>query len=244
LHPKADKPAVAVTNIMQSPGHCFYGRPQGFTLIEILLAIFIFAIVISALYGSYSGTFQVIDKVEKQATAYRQARIAMARITEDLESSYYSELVTDREPFVGTEGELQGMRADTLRFISKAHLVFNDEDLAAGKAQILYDVREGESGEGLALYRHDIPELAPGSAEESEGLLLCDNLVEVRFSYFDSTGNEQSSWDATDTGFAGKTARERIPRMVAITLRFRNASQPQAPYTFMTSVILPISRES
>ena len=231
-------------NLMQAPGERFYGRRQGFTLIEILLAIFIFSVVLSAIYGSYTATFRVIDTVEKQATAYRQARIAMTRITEDLESSYYSELVTDKEPFVGTEGEAQGKRADTLRFISKAHLVFNDEELAAGKAQIFYDVREDETADGLALYRHDTPELTIGSVEESEGLLLCDHLVEVLFSYFDAEGNEQSSWDAADTDFMEKTARERIPRMVAITLRFRNASEPQAPYTFMTSVILPISRES
>jgi len=229
---------------MLSPKHRLYGQRQGFTLLEVLLAIFIFSVVVSSIYGSYAATFRVIDIVEKQATAYRQARIALARITEDLESSYYSELVTDREPFVGSEGELQGKRADTLRFISKAHLVFNDEELAAGKAQIFYDVREDEAGEGLALYRHDIPELAIGSVEESEGLLLCDHLTEVSFSYFDVEGNEQSSWDAADTDFSEKTARERIPQMVAITLRFGNESEPQAPHTFMTSVILPIGRKS
>jgi general secretion pathway protein J len=229
---------------MRSSGHRLCRRPPGFTLIEILLAIFIFSIIISALYGSYIATFRVIDTVEKQATAYRQARIAMARITEDLESSYYSEEVTDGEPFVGSEAEVQGMRADTLRFISKAHLVFNDEDLEAGKARIFYDVREDDNGGGLALYRHDLPDFTAGPVEGSEGLLLCDNLVEVRFSYFDSAGNEQSRWDAADTDFLAKTARERIPRMVAITLRFENTSEPQAPYTFMTSVILPISRGS
>jgi len=226
---------------MQSQGHRFYDQRQGFTLIEILLAIFIFSVVLSAIYGSYAATFQVIDTVEKQATAYRQARIAMARITEDLESSYYSELITDREPFVGSEGELQGKRADSLRFISKAHLVFNDKELAAGKAQIFYEVREDETGDELALYRHDTPELTIGSVEESEGLLLCDHLVEVLFTYFDAEGNEQSSWDSADTDFMEKKARERIPRMVAITLRFGNVSEPQDPYTFMTSVILPIS---
>jgi general secretion pathway protein J len=218
-------------------------QPRGFTLIEILLAIFIFSIVLAAIYGSYTGTFRVIDTVESQVAVLRQARVAMVRITEDLASSYYSEMVTDMEKFVGTEQEVQGMRADTLRFVSKAHLLFNDQELAAGTAQIFYEVREDISGEGLALYRHDTPELA-AAGEDGGGLLLCDHLQEVRFSYFDGDGNEQDSWDADDTDFIGKPARERIPRMVAIKLAFINDKDPEAPYIFTTSVILPISRES
>jgi general secretion pathway protein J len=219
-------------------------QSQGFTLIEILLAIFIFSIVLSAIYGSYTGTFRVIDTAESQAAVFRQARIAMVRITEDLASSYYSEAITDVERFVGTEQELQGMRADTLRFISKAHLLFNDQELAAGTAQIFYEVREELTGEGLALYRHDTPELAGESGEGGGGLLLSDRLQEVRFSYYDAAGNEQDSWDAASVDFMDKAARERIPRMVAIRLAFANEKDPEKPYIFMTSVILPISRES
>jgi general secretion pathway protein J len=229
---------------MQSPFSSSPNQSRGFTLLEILLAIFIFSIVLAAIYGSYTGTFRVIDTVESQAAVLRQARIAMVRITEDLASSYYSEMVTDMEKFVGTEQEVRGMRADTLRFISKAHLLFSDQELAAGTAQIFYEVREDLTGEGLALYRHDTPELTAGSGEDGGGLLLCDHLQEVRFSYYDAAGNEQDSWDASAADFMDKAARQRIPRMVAIKLAFINDKVPEAPYTFMTSVILPISRES
>ena len=136
------------------------------------------------------------------------------------------------------------MRADTLRFISKAHLLFNDQELAAGTAQIFYEVREDATGEGLSLYRHDTPVLADESGEDGGGLLLCDHLQEVRFSYYDAAGNEQDSWDAASVDFMDKAARERIPRMVAIRLAFANEKDSEKPYTFMTSVILPISRES
>jgi len=228
---------------MQSTCPHTHRQPRGFTLIEILLAIFIFSIVLAAIYGSYTGTFRVIDTAESQVAVFRQARIAMARMTEDLASSYYSEIVTEMEQFVGTEQEVQGMRADTLRFISKAHLLFNDRELAAGTAQIFYEVREDVTGEGLALYRHDTPELVAGSGEDSGGLLLCDHLQEVRFSYYDGDGNEQGSWDASDTDFIGRPARERIPRMVAIKLDFINDKDPEKPYIFTTSVILIISPE-
>ncbi|MBU1985892.1 MAG: prepilin-type N-terminal cleavage/methylation domain-containing protein, partial [Proteobacteria bacterium] len=41
-------------------------RNSGFTLLEILMAISIFAIVVSLAYGSYRATFLIIDTTESQ----------------------------------------------------------------------------------------------------------------------------------------------------------------------------------
>ena len=50
---------------------------RGFTLLEILMAISIFAIVVSLAYGSYRSTFRIIDQTESQTKIYNQARITM-----------------------------------------------------------------------------------------------------------------------------------------------------------------------
>jgi prepilin-type N-terminal cleavage/methylation domain-containing protein len=42
-------------------------RNKGFTLIEILLAIFILGIVLSTVYVSYTGTFRIIRETEYDA---------------------------------------------------------------------------------------------------------------------------------------------------------------------------------
>lgn len=229
---------------MRSPTLSCSPGARGFTLMEILLAIFIFSIVLSALYASYAGTFFVIDSTEAQAAVYRKARIAVGRIAEDLQSAYYSGQVVDNEKFVGEEREVRGHRADRLQFISRSHLVFNDQETEAGKTIIVYEVREKSNDGGLLLYRHDVPELFPQDEEGTGGLILCDDLEEVRFTYYGADGNEQSSWDAAQADFLDKPARERIPRLVAVMLRFINSSSPESPYTFVTSVILPISRGS
>ena len=218
-------------------------RACGFTLLEVLLAIFIFSIVITSIYASYNATFHIINISESQAAVYGKARIVMARITEDLQSSYYSEEVTGSEMFLGEEGNIKGMRADRLHFISSSHLIFNDDEKAEGKAVIVYEVREGEPGQGLTLYRHDMPERAADFEEGKGGLILCDNLEEVRFTYYDFAGNDQSYWDSGSPDFEGRKARERIPRMVAVTLRLQNENAPEEPYLFKISMILPVSRE-
>ena len=43
---------------------------EGFTLLEILIALAIFSIIITAIYTSYTGTFKVIDETESQTEIY------------------------------------------------------------------------------------------------------------------------------------------------------------------------------
>ena len=50
---------------------------RGFTLLEVLIALFIFAIVISTIFASYTGTFRIINETEYQADNYGMARIAL-----------------------------------------------------------------------------------------------------------------------------------------------------------------------
>ena len=61
---------------------------KGFTLFEILIAIFLFTVVLTTIYASYTGTLRVVDTTESQADVYRMARIALERILEDLEKNW------------------------------------------------------------------------------------------------------------------------------------------------------------
>ena len=70
---------------------------RGFTLIEILIAVSILAVVLSTIFASYTGTFSIIEETESQADIYGMARIAMERIQEDLESAYASEGTETRD---------------------------------------------------------------------------------------------------------------------------------------------------
>ena len=63
----------------------------GFTLLEIVVAIAIFAVIVSLIYPAYTGTYRNIEIAETQAEIYAMARTAMIRIVEDLESTYIPE---------------------------------------------------------------------------------------------------------------------------------------------------------
>ncbi|MGD2127457.1 MAG: type II secretion system protein, partial [Desulfobacteraceae bacterium] len=110
-------------NAITSEHHMITMGRKGFTLLEILLAMFIFAIVLSTLYTAYTGTFRNVDETESQADIYRMARIALERIVEDLESAYIppwavgpetEEEPTQPAPFVGENVQISDRSADIL----------------------------------------------------------------------------------------------------------------------------------
>ena len=225
---------------------------KGFTLLEVLIAISILAVIISTIFVSYTGTFRLIDDIEDQAEIYGMARIALNRMVEDLECTYRSNSEDEDEDeeeeeegavpnewagFVGKDEEIKERSADSLSFLSNAHILMDEDEKGSAIAKISYDVRESRDQEGLVLYRTDTPELAEESADESAGLPLCDGLYSVNFTYYDADGGEHRDW-VLDDDFD-----EAAPALVFILIEFINKSNPELPYKFMTKVMLPISRE-
>jgi len=222
---------------------------SGFTLIEILIAIFIFAVVLTTIYTSYTGTFRVVNETESQAEIYRMARIALERMLEDLESAYIPKREENPESgegtlhpfqFVGEDMETKGRYADTLRFTSRAHINLSGEEQDPGTLEIGYYVKENDEGDDFVLYRSERPvfEEAFPVEEETGGLVLCERLVSVNFTYHEENVEVRESWDS-----ASDASRDKLPKMVSISLEFVNGSDPEAPFRFMTSVALPVSRD-
>lgn len=221
-----------------------YDRDRsGFTLLEILIAIFIFAIVISAVYGSYVTMLKSVDSTESRVDIDNKARIAMERITADLESVFLGQ-----GGFLkGRKQEIQGNGADTLDFTSSAHLVFSQKEFPAGLAEIKYTVVQDSDTELLQLYRLDIP-FRQGNRDdttnEEKGFLLCDGLKSVRFLYSARDQTEVEDWESEKETGQVNNEPVNIPRMVTIELVFASTQDSESPRNFKTAVALPTTDES
>lgn len=88
---------------------------SGFTLLEILVAMFILAIVISTIFGTFSETLKNINHAESQADIYQMARVALKIMNEDLEGS----LISGTRNFSGQDEEIDGRDADFLSFFPR-----------------------------------------------------------------------------------------------------------------------------
>ena len=215
------------------------GGKNGFTLLEILIAIFLFGIILSTIFVSYTGTFRIIDDTNSQADVYAMARITIERILEDLGSVYVPEekpgdVAVADVPFTGSTKEIDGNYFTSLRFLSTAHLDFEQKQTFPAPAEIAYFVRETAGEKMLALYRSDTPMHQSSPEEGSGGLLLCDGLTDFKCTYYAADGSEKESWGATDG-----SSKEAIPAMVSVYLEFKNNSNPEAPLKFRSAVALP-----
>ena len=217
---------------------------RGFTLLEILIAIFMLALVVSAVFGAFSGTFKVVSETEVQEEIYATARVALERISEDLASVCGGSLSKGEQPqagatrqqflFVGEDHQVDDKSADTLRFLSSAHLSFKAGRQAEGPAEINYYTEYREETGELTLYRSDTLDYLEGVESGQGGLRLCEGLKWLDFIYYDRDGDAHNTWDTTQS-----SGMAQLPSRVEISVGFENALDPENPLQFMTGVALP-----
>lgn len=218
-------------------------RSRGFTLLEILIAIFILVLVVSAVFGAFSGTFKVVAETEVQEEIYATARVALDRISEDLASVYVSSLEKTKQPetgstrrgflFVGKDRKVDEQDADALRFLSWAHVSFKNGRQTEGPAEISYYTRFNEKTGELALYRSDTRDYLEAPENGQGGLLLSEGLIWLDFVYYDREGDARKSWDTTEN------KNMDLPSRVEISMGFENGLDPENPVQFLTGVALP-----
>lgn len=219
-------------------------KDRGFTLLEILIAIFILVLVVSAVFGAFSGTFKVVTETEIQGEMYAAARVALERISEDIASVYVGVLTKSEQPkagasrqrffFVGEDHQVDEQSADTLRFLSWAHVSFKNGRQTEGPAAINYYTQYDEETGKLTLYRTDTLDYLESPEDGQGGLLLCEGLKWLDFIYYDREGDTHNSWDTTEN-----SSNAELPSRVEISMGFENALDPENPLQFMTGVALP-----
>lgn len=215
-------------------------RAAGFTLLEVLISIGIFAIVVSSVYGAYQATFRTVQATESQVKQAAAARVILERISEDLAA-----ISTTEGGFLqGRQGDAGGRRADSLSCMSFAHLAFNRTDRQAGRAILKYTVEETDT-DRIDLYRSDLPFTpgAEGADDTEKGELLGTGLQEFRITYVTADGIEHEEWDSgqdeTGIGSDQEAAEFKLPVLVRIEIRLAESLESEAGTVFRTAVALP-----
>jgi len=131
---------------------------RGFTLVEVLLAFAIFAMILALLLASFTGAERARDILSDRSRAYRQIRAGLDRIGTDLSGAFASDRV---------EGSALTVRTDTFSGKDASTLVLTAFTLpepggprpATDIVKVKYSARVAQDGSFLDLYRElsDLP---------------------------------------------------------------------------------------
>lgn len=224
------------------------GRRRGFTLLELLVAISILAMVSVLIYSAFSSMRRTKVGLERVQDRYREGRIAMQRVTRELASAYLSQhlpvdpsLLVVQTAFVGTRGN----PADRVDFNSFSNLRRDRDAHESDQAEISYFGSPDPDGSGttdLVRRLSTRPDLEPGRGGRVEVLATDIDLFELE--YLDAqTGLWSETWDSTSV--VGQPAR--LPYQVRITLVLNSGRRTESGagrrrIRLMSTIPLPIQQ--
>jgi general secretion pathway protein J len=216
---------------------------SGFTLMEILLAFLILAIVISTILGSFNAVFSTTETLENSRKYFDMAKNCLNRMSLDLATVYVTQPPFYKKPefddppdtyrIEGSNVDVGGIDFAILRFTSNAHIPL-DNSSRDGIAEIVYYVQSKTDGQ-MVLKRADHLFPYPPFEEKGGDPVLCRHVKSLAFKYYDAEGEESEEWNS-DTG----DYDHATPTAIGIQLEIGNESES---YTFETTVRLAVHRD-
>ncbi len=216
---------------------------RGFTLVELLLAFFIFGIVAATVFGSYRSVFSGAQAVLDTVTDDEMGLSCIHRMTLDLGALQVSlppffragGFGDDPDPhrFAGRKEWIGGQEFATLRFASLSHVPMGPGPPEA-VAEIRYFVEDSGTG-GYILKRSDRPYPFFEDAFPENAPVLCDRVRSLAMTFFDQEGTPFETWDS-DSVDSGRAT----PAAVHIRLEVGDSKGSRA---FETRLSFPVIRE-
>ncbi len=215
----------------------------GFTLVELMISVFILAIIVTTLFGAYRAVFSNAGTLEQFRTDFEMARNCLDRIIIDLTGIHvmlppqyrHSNSDANADPYavVGdqvTEGRENFSR---LKFASVSH-VPSRRDFPQGVAEIVYQVKN-DVRNGFVLKRSDRLFRDESLDSDRDDPALCFHVRGFKLTYYDHTGQEFDAWDSESDA-----CKHATPSAVGIRLEIGDSENTQI---YQTRVHLPVIRE-
>jgi prepilin-type N-terminal cleavage/methylation domain-containing protein len=199
----------------------------GFTLIEVVLALSIFALIGAVLYGAFSLSHRAVEK--SQASFDDNQKL---RSSTDLLGSYIRSAYPYRESAQDTAVLFEGQE-DQLTFVSSISLAMGGR----GMSKIRVAWERAQEGEGPIELEEEVPVRLNVSEDHNPGglrneVVIQERVKELRFAYLDPK-SEDERWEERWDG------REKLALPRAVRLSYRNHDGKEIRWIFpvMISVL-------
>lgn len=213
-------------------------RPRGFTLMEILVALAITALMGGMIAMSFQTSFHAKQTIEKDADQYRMLRSAMDRMVREISAAYVSDRYdpkrfrdqNDRPTnFIGEK--------DHLLFTSLAHERLYTDAKESDQMVVEYSVKSGmdeAARDRQDLVRRENPSVDGQMDRGGTEAVLYEGIQKIEFAYWDSQDKEWT--DEWDTRRLEK--KSILPTRVKITLFAKDENGKEQRYTTQARIML------
>jgi general secretion pathway protein J len=182
---------------------------HGFTLLELLVALAVFAIMAAAAYSSLHSILTTEAAVTAEANRLAQVQMAWHFLEQDIEQIVPRRI---RDDYGKEQPALQsgGLDDEVLSFTRTGW----DNPLGQPRASLQRLAYRLDQGRLLRLYWNTLDRSGPSEPQET---LLLDEVQEIKVRFLDDQDNWQEAWPPADTAEEGDSA-PALPRAVEISV--------------------------
>jgi prepilin-type N-terminal cleavage/methylation domain-containing protein len=203
-------------------------RTGGFTLIEVLLAISITAMVMVAVSGAFLGLLQARHEVTTLSESTEAGPRILRLLERDLEGLWHFNIKGNRV-LVGQSLDIGGFAADRIDFLSSTDAIGAVPD-NEGKArqpsicEVGYWLKESTTPGLLELWRREDPMVDEDILHGGHFQLVHDRIKSFNITYYETLGHEAKFEEAWDSG-----RTDTLPRRILIefTVHRKHANRNQ-----------------
>lgn len=185
---------------------CKHTKQAGFTLLEILIALFIFTIISMMLVSALHSVINTLTGVEASAERLRKLQMVLLLVSRDIEQ-------TTNRPVLDANGNEEAAFIGTPRSFTFTHLGYAS---LAGTTATGGMQRTNFFWDRNTLWRKTYPAVDQAPEVKPNLRALLDNVTNVRFQYLDNEGHFQDSWPQTEA--MQVQSSQPLPRAVRVVI--------------------------
>jgi general secretion pathway protein J len=201
-------------------------KPSGFTLVEVMISLTLFALLATILYGAIALGQGAVEKSQRSFEKNQNLRSAVDLLGSYIRSSYPYRL-TQQDPAFFYQGE-----ETELTFVSSFSLAMGGRGMA--KIHLFWEGQK--DGDGVLKLEEQVPVRLGGDGGSgfNNGVVLRERVAEFNLTYLNPQSEKEEWVERWDTN-----ERKVLPR--AVRLSFHTPAEGDVEWVFpvMMSVLAP-----
>lgn len=181
---------------------------EGFTLVEVLVAVAITSLLLLTVFGIFSSVSRTRTALEGEGEEFHQARVLFDRIGRELRSAYLRQ-DNPRTLFAGGTDEDGNLFLEFSTTVASPIL----GGKAGGLSLVRYELNPEDPAQrgGRVLLRRESPLFAAGR-DEAKTYRLAADIEEMSLRFYAGNSGWKDAWDSA--------VEKKLPLMVELTMAF------------------------